>query len=503
MTRFIIFILAGCRLVSIIAARQMGSEEMEFPFGFGGGSAPARCETQSICFASSNRPLELAATPEESFKQFALKCLEVNPDTDVLALSFQDFPGGEIPKYLRGLPVRAGGERFKLRHQFVMQKDGVGKACYTKFDGGMVMGGLAGAGLGAKIGAVATFKLAGLGAIPGAIIGGLSGMAIGSRVATASGIQCGGSAVIIYSLKKIEVLFEGDDNFATTVAMPKTLKDRFFEAGDHITATTHKGSMAANFNINGRNVVIASTHGTEGVRGKKLGSPCGAGVPTDSEKHAKSYEKAVRLEQLRVNDFRTARDMINTLRDVHPEPSAALWGGDFNHRSVDPLTGCARHPQAPDGSGFQGALEQDEEAALAWLEEGRDVLGDNPDAPGLTTFSDELTGTDFVEALKNEGGRPSAGCPTYKKGEQKIAEGLEQSEQFSCMEDGHINFYKVGWPPSWTDRIYFTSGLDWLQCSPLQKLVREDDHDSVLVNCVISSPSCDNLEDTGKHAVVD
>jgi len=226
-----------------------------------------------------------------------------------------------------------------------------------------------------------------------------------------------------------------------------------------ITATTIKGSIAARFKLAGRPIVIASTHGTEGVRGKTKDETC-SGPVTDAEK-------------CRVKTFRKGGKLIKGLRNVSGVPGdvAAVWAGDFNGRSVWNDTGCPIWP-----------THNDSEADLALLRQGRDVLGWKGEG-GYKTFADELKsmadtfngGFDLteVEPLR---------CPTYKKSEKATtSSGL----QFQCKEDDQLFYYKPSHPPSWTDRIFTSTTQQWFKCSKMHRVVHTTDHDSIFVTCTI------------------
>lgn len=106
--------------------------------------------------------------------------------------------------------------------------------------------------------------------------------------------------------------------------------------------------------------MIASTHGTEGVRGKE-------GIDACLE-DKKAYDPKRAGEAQRVKDFENGLGLIKRLcskSSAEEEEPAVLWGGDFNPRSVGmediETAGCAILPQG--------------ETDLKKLQQSRNVLG--------------------------------------------------------------------------------------------------------------------------------
>lgn len=273
---------------------------------------------------------------------------------------------------------------------------------------------------------------------------------------------------MIYSLRKIGVSFD--------IKKPNLV--RMYKS--HSTATTKKGSVAATFGINGRQIVIASTHGTEGVRGKKRGSEC----PGSQQDNDESLKK----EDQRVKDFENGLAIIQTLCNgttIDSKESAVLWGGDFNPRGVETegeKTGCAIFPEGTDV-----------EADLASLLASRDILGSRQTDPQrLVTFKDVLDSTN-LHLQEAEGLR----CPTYKKTFQKEEntmpkEGEQQFKQFKCLENGSWMYYKVSHTPSWPDRIFHSYSRPWLECGDAHRVTHHSDHDAVLLTCVVKADETDS-----------
>lgn len=426
--------------------------------GAWGNETSAGCQKETLCVVSANKLLDHDKTYMEAFKA----CMEASKDTSVVALALQDQTHADVPKYVKNVPGLEEGARFKLRHQVMLSHDvGEGRVCYFKFDGGVWATAVAGGVLGAKVGVF--FK--GVGAIPGTLLGFLGGAFAGKMAKKSLGVSCGGVSVAIYSLRKVDVGFDINDpklfsSEGTGVNEEEEL-DRSW--------TTIKGTVAATFAINERQVVVASTHAAEGIRGKKKGSKCPAvGTESVSEKDAELIEQ----ERKRVRQFRSGLGKIQKLREM-AEGAAVVWAGDFNPRTADPATGC---PLWPDPS-------EDPAAGLERLRAGRDVLGEDPKEPGkLASFTGLLKGTDIQEI---EG----LACPTYKKDKDN-----GKGDMFRCSESGLDMYYKASHPASWPDRIFGSAREDskqpWLQCGRLHRVAHASDHDAVLVACDILSKGC-------------
>eukprot|EP00929_Paragymnodinium_shiwhaense_P076293 TRINITY_DN3919_c0_g1_i2.p1 TRINITY_DN3919_c0_g1~~TRINITY_DN3919_c0_g1_i2.p1 ORF type:complete len:570 (+),score=122.01 TRINITY_DN3919_c0_g1_i2:76-1785(+) len=191
-------------------------------------------------------------------------------------------------------------------------------------------------------------------------------------------IDCGGVALAVYALNDVDILHPSVDRISA-----KTFTK---------TATTVKGAVAAKLELNGQPIVLASTHGEEGVRGKKAGSHCSRGM---SSKH----------EEKRVDDFMTSLMMV---RQLSEDTLPALWGGDFNPRTVHPSGSKAGCPIWPYLDNPQASPAEMLEALTA----GRDILGAWHDGT-LVTFTELLSGTGMSELST------SLICPTYKKGKKK------------------------------------------------------------------------------------
>jgi len=276
------------------------------------------------------------------------------------------------------------------------------------------------------------------------VVGAVGGAAAAHAASGALGASCGGVAVVVYSLRKVEVEFDSKD--------PQALRTM----GTGLTATTRKGTVAVRIGMNGHSLVLASTHGTEGVRAKERSAQCPAG--------SDEAEGGLAEERRRVEDFRTALGLIGELRGGG---AGVLWGGDFNPRTVEPSGPRAGCPVWPRGAAF--AVED-----LARLESGRDILGS--EAGSLVTFSSLLEGSGLSEAR-------GLRCPTYKKQKEKPSTDPDKA-QFQCAEDGHTMHYKASHPPSWTDRVFHSAAVTpWLQCGKLHRSVHVADHDGVLVTC--------------------
>lgn len=454
-------LLAPCLWSRAMAARVATVHQVGLDISAGA------CKESAICIASANKELDHDATFRELFEG----CLQANPSTEVVALALQDFPGGEIPKYISDLPG-LDDNRFKLRHQFMLtDKVGEGHFCYGKFAGGAWATAVLGTVAGAKVGV--WWK--GVGAIPGAIVGFFGGAIMGHFGSSALGANCGGVSLIVYSLKKVKVSFDVQDGNTFLTQAANDSDDLSDDAEEDQTATTMKGTVAALFGVNGRSLVFASTHGTEGVRGKSQGTAC----PLAPTANLDALEKEVglrALEQKRVRQFRRGLGRITALRQA--TDAGVLWAGDFNPRTADHATGCPLWPRRG----------EEATAGLDRLQGGRDILGEDPAAPGsLATFSGELAGTGLAEIQ-------GLSCPTYKKMKAKkakeaVAKG-DSAAIFSCLEGSEEMFYKPSHPPSWPDRIIGSVDVPWLKCGDSHRVAHKSDHDAILVACVVSGPEC-------------
>jgi len=281
------------------------------------------------------------------------------------------------------------------------------------------------------------------------VVGAAVGAGAAHFASSAVGANCGGVGVVIYSLRKARIDFDAKGQDVIRTASTGT------------TATTRKGTVAGRFTVNGRQLVIASTHGAEGVRAKKRGTACPEEVK----------EKELALERKRVEDFQTGLQLINELRQSAALEAAVLWGGDFNPRSVEPVGPRAGCPIWP------GGLDPD--ADLENLQQGRWVLGSSEK---LVTFASLLAGEDIEEVAGLQ-------CPTYKKEKQTQEEdstGAETPKQFRCLEDGTWMHYKVSHPPSWPDRIFQSVGQPWLKCGEVSRVAHISDHDALVSTCTVT-----------------
>lgn len=413
------------------------------------------CKSETVCVISANQPTAHSAGLPGLFEG----CLRADPTTSVVALALQDFPGGEMPHYVKHLEGLDKSARFKLRHNLVLSgATGDGHFCYSHFAGGVLAGVAAGAGLGFKVGLLAHiagpiigFSVKALTTVSGAIVGGVAAHFASSAV----GMNCGGVAVAVYSLRKVGVDFGVDAEDVLRTLNVET------------TATTKKGTVAARFTINGQQLVIVSTHGSEGVRGKKRKKGCDV---ADAE--------AIEREQKRVNTFVQSLQMINELR--HSEvleggAAGVVWAGDFNSRSVYPSGPYAGCPIWPAGD--------DPAADLDSLKQGRSVLGSD-DSGRLVTFASVLEGQHLTEA-------DNLVCPTYSKALKSDELDENGWKQFQCRENEQapMMHYRPDKPPSWVDRIFHSEEHEWLQCGPLHRISHESDHDAVLLTCRVDAGS--------------
>ncbi|CAJ1370353.1 unnamed protein product [Effrenium voratum] len=334
-------------------------------------------------------------------------CLTADSATSVVIMALQDWQG-MIPLRTEDLP---GGD-FKLRHQIALTTDaGEGHFCYSHLAGGFWAGAVMGAAVGGKVGAVGFWGgplIGGVTSAFGAMAGAFAGGMVAKVVSGKAGANCGGVNLAVYSKRKVAVDIDVNDTDAVRAIRSST------------TATTVKGTVAATFGISGRSLVMASTHGTEGVRGKKKAEPCQAAVAHPAERQ-------------RVLDFETALRSVNELRK-NVSKAAVLWGGDFNPRTVQPLGSQAGCPVWPNSG--------DPEEDLANLRAGQDILGVGT-AGELVTFRQLLHDQSLseVQGLK---------CPTYKK---ISAEDVKpdkrtfgaKSTAAGCTTSHHIR------PPGWIE----------------------------------------------------
>eukprot|EP00930_Biecheleria_cincta_P040296 TRINITY_DN27614_c0_g1_i1.p1 TRINITY_DN27614_c0_g1~~TRINITY_DN27614_c0_g1_i1.p1 ORF type:complete len:534 (+),score=122.16 TRINITY_DN27614_c0_g1_i1:38-1639(+) len=427
-------------------------------------------EDQTICVVSANAPF----VHKGGIPELMQGCIDANNQTSIVLLAMQDYGGEELPHYIKNFKGIDASHRFKLRHTVALPgaEDGKGRFCHSQFAGGLAAGAAAGGFLGFKAGLLAYvggpvvgFGVKAITTTVGAIAGGVAAQLASSKL----GINCGGVAVAVYSLRKVTVDFRSTDPFVATGEVTGT------------TATTKKGSVAMRVGINGQQLVVASTHGAEGLRVKDQEVSCPLSEASLPEEHEK-FQKGLKSEQQRVADFKTGLQLINTLRkhseavqaDGHENQAAVIWAGDFNSRSVEmdgPARGCPV---------WQGNLEK--------LQRSRDVLGSDEQG-NLVTFSKLLENASLKEAA-------DLVCPTYKKA-------APEKSKFSCSEKGETYHYKASHPPSWTDRIFY-SDESWLRCESLKRVVHKEDHDAVLLTCVVSPGSgCSASspeEDEEKHS---
>lgn len=418
------------------------------------------CEgDRTICVVSTNQPF----AHEGGIPELMQRCIDSNKETSIVLLAMQDYGGENLPHYIKNFKGIDREHRFKLRHTVALpgSEEGKGNFCYSQFAGGVVAGAAAGGALGFKVGLLAHLG----GPIVGCsvkaattIIGAVAGGVVAKLASSTLGVNCGGVAVAVYSLRKVPVDFKMTDPYSAAAEVTAT------------TSTTKKGSVAMRVSINGQKLVLASTHGNEGLRVKKEQDSCPLSAASLAEEQEK-FAKGIKNEIKRVEDFKLGLRLIQTLRQN--QNAAVIWGGDFNPRSVH-IEGSAKGCPVFPGGSTEGDLED--------LQRSRDVLGSNEDG-NLVTFS---------ELIKEERLKEAAGlvCPTYKKAAPK-------KTNFSCTEDGQTFHYKASHPPSWTDRI-FHSDEAWLSCDSLKRVAHKEDHDAVLLTCVVSpGPDCssDNKEE--------
>lgn len=421
--------------------------------GNGNGTQNRACKKQSVCLVTANA----ADRQEDGFNELFVGCLRENPETTVVVLTLQDFRGqAELPLEIEEASLGLGTQpprRFKLRDQMMLSDKGTGKnnICYSKYLGGGAAMAAAGFVAGAKVGSVVPIK----GTAVGGILGAVGGYLIGTFAQHKLGIGCGGVSVVVYKHGKHDVHFEGMT--ASHAAGDKALGQKV-----RTSLTTLKGTVAMKLGINGRKLVVASTHAQEGVRAKERGKPCPS-EPTPED---------VSGEKKRVEDFRSG---LAAIHEIASEEAGILWGGDFNPRTVNPASGCPI---------FEGDMSQ--------LLEGKDILGAVPEGDGkqLTTFSKELCEFSRKQAVRELVEVQMAQgevCPTYNKDENHES---QSKPQFMCNSPLHgPMYYKFKKPPSWTDRI-FTNNADWLSCGNAERIPHKEDHDAVFVTCEVESPEC-------------
>lgn len=424
------------------------------------------CMFQKLCIATSNQPQ--SHNPESNkFQDLFEACVRADPGVETVALALQDFSGLRVPMDVQ-VPGMVAGTHFQFRHELRLDaRSGAGHLCYSRMAGGGLVGALMGGALGALVVATAGhslgLQLLGMGF--GAVFGGFRG----HDIASAIGVNCGCPAALLYEL-------------SADYTQPETRKAetiRILKSGE--TATTRKGTVAMRLSINGREIVLASTHGVEGIRGKHQEAPCSGEAPTGE----------LQAERKRVQGFRDALDALDELRatnvsgGVRAFEAAVLWGGDFNPRTADPQTGCPIWPERF----LRGTNEKTLQTALENLTRGRDVLGEDPSRPNvITSFSYELAERRYREVA-------AVKCPTYKK-IPNFGEGDElapefETKMFQCDEGDKRLFYKSTHPPSWTDRIFTSSDRRWLDCAGAQRVTHDRDHDALVVVCSIASQGCD------------
>eukprot|EP00931_Biecheleriopsis_adriatica_P043412 TRINITY_DN24821_c0_g1_i1.p1 TRINITY_DN24821_c0_g1~~TRINITY_DN24821_c0_g1_i1.p1 ORF type:complete len:460 (-),score=103.77 TRINITY_DN24821_c0_g1_i1:69-1448(-) len=410
---------------------------------------------RTVCVVSSNAPFFHPGGIGELMQG----CIDSDKDTSVILLAMQDYDAQPLPHYVENLEGIDPKGRFKLRHTVALpgSEAGQGNLCYSRFAGGVAAGAAAGGLLGFKVGLLAHlggpvigFGVKAATTTIGAIAGGVAAKMVSSKL----GANCGGVAVAVYSLRKVEVAFKSTEPFAAAGEVTE------------VTATTKKGFVVMRVGISGRQLVVASTHGTEGLRVKKRGDTCSSTGDLSPEE-VQQFQKGLNKEKQRVEDFRTALDVIKTFREHSPARPAILWAGDFNPRSVEvdqgPGRGCPQWPTA------------DAAETLVKLDAARDILGTDSKTGDLVTFTELLQGSGLQEAK-------DLVCPTYKK--------QPQSSTFSCTENGQTFYYKDSHPPSWTDRV-FHSNEPWLDCGALKRVAHEKDHDAVVLTCkLVAGDDC-------------
>lgn len=410
------------------------------------------CREQHLCFVSANAA--------KDYKSLFQSCLNSDPHTEIVVLALQDNRGSSrdaLPPKFADLDSLPSDKRFKLRDQMTLVTSeqghalGEGNFCYHKY---MSATGLAAASAG-------TFGFLGLlggpkGALLGSILGGAGGYVVGAFGQHKLKIGCGGVVVAIYSFSKHDVSFDIDDASSHKVFTSE------------VSATTLKGTIALRIGVNGRHLIVASTHAKEGVRFKHR---------NNDAKNQRELAAMTKAEKKRTMDFRHGLEVIQSLR-VGEAVIGKIWGGDFNARSLHAIGFRAQIGKPDFGEG--PARE-----ALQRLMTGGGILGMKPDEtdhPTVhTTFTEELHGSDFVP-ISFPMNDP---CPTYYKAHS------HGEDQFVCESEIHgPQYYNFEKPPSWADRI-FTHAPYWLKPSSLQRVPAKEDHDAVYATFRVRSPECD------------
>lgn len=387
----------------------------------------AQRQPQQICMVSSNAPNDHPGS-NNNFQELFDGCLASTPGTQIVVLSLQDYKNDIYPESVEvvvnavykgprddnvGFNV-ASKKRFILQHKRMLPGEyGHRKLC--RKDHGAIANAF-----------VWMFNL----------------------------YQCGGVAVLVYATESAPVV----ETSWTRTKEP------------HASSTTRKGTVALMLDINGRSIVVASTHAAEGVRGKKRGAPC----PGEDDGEAES------AEMQRTHDFLDGMEMIQQLmqKGTNFLEVGMLWAGDFNPRTQDPKTACPIWPRLLP---VTEPLPRDIDQSIEMLNPGRDTLGADPQQPWKTTsFSTELDSR--MQEI------PGLKCPTYKK-MPKPSKALAVAVQ--CSErNGEVLYYLEKRPASWTDRIFGTKpdAVPWLRCGDTQRVVHQNDHDAVYVTCDVSAP---------------
>ncbi|CAK0796797.1 unnamed protein product [Prorocentrum cordatum] len=208
--------------------------------------------------------------------------------------------------------------------------------------------------------------------------------------------------------------------------------------------------------MNGHSLVLASTHGTEGVRAKERSAQCPAGSDEAEGGLAEERDAASRTSAPRSG-------------------SSASFAGAAQACSGAATSTPARWSRVGPGRAApcgRGAPPSPLRTSHAW----RAAVTSRRRAGSLVTFSSLLEGSGLSEAR-------GLRCPTYKKQKEKPSTDPDKA-QFQCAEDGHTMHYKASHPPSWTDRVFHSAAVTpWLQCGKLHRSVHVADHDAVLVTC--------------------
>ncbi|CAK0796794.1 unnamed protein product [Prorocentrum cordatum] len=261
----------------------------------------------------------------------------------------------------------------------VMLTDVAGKGhfCHSHFAGGALAGAAAGGLLGFKISGSESNDAGIAGSACSAlttVVGAVGGAVAAHAASGALGASCGGVAVVIYSLRKVE--FDSKD--------PQALRTM----GTGLTATTRKGTVAVRIGMNGHSLVLASTHGTEGVRAKERSAQCPAGSDEAEGGLAEERDAASRTSAPRSG-------------------SSASFAGAAQACSGAATSTPARWSRVGPGRAApcgRGAPPSPLRTSHAW----RAAVTSRRRAGSLVTFSSLLEGSGLSEAR-------GLRCPTYKK----------------------------------------------------------------------------------------